>query len=71
VLDPVAAKVWELAFGKFFNRLLARIGVSLHFGLLRRFGNLPGDLKYESRGARVFAPITSMLVVSALVRRLD
>ena len=31
------------------------------------FGNLPGDIRYEGKGAVVFAPIVSMLVVSAVL----
>ena len=31
------------------------------------FGALPGDLRYERGGTRVFVPITSMIVVSVLL----
>ena len=30
------------------------------------FGNLPGDVRMERGGTRVFIPLTSMLVVSVL-----
>jgi len=39
-------------------------GVAWKFGLLRWFGRLPGDLRWESGGTRVFVPITSMLIAS-------
>ena len=29
-------------------------------------GNLPGDFKYESKNIKVFIPITSMLIISAI-----
>jgi hypothetical protein len=57
---------------------LVLAGVLAHFGLLRWFGRLPGDLRYETGSTRVYVPITSMLVVSLaisgvawLVRRLS
>ena len=31
------------------------------------FGNLPGDLRYEGKGAFIYAPIVSMLIVSVLL----
>ena len=46
---------------------LALLGVLAHFGLLRWFGHLPGDLRYESGGTRIYVPITSMLIVSAVL----
>jgi len=33
-------------------------------GLFTWFGNLPGDIRIENEGSRVFVPITSMIVVS-------
>jgi hypothetical protein len=51
--------------------------IALGLGLWWRFapaglprfplGNLPGDIRIEREGLRVFVPITSCLVVSALV----
>ena len=31
------------------------------------FGNLPGDVRVERKNVRIFAPITTMLLLSALV----
>ena len=31
------------------------------------FGRLPGDISYEGKNFRVFAPITSMIVVSVVL----
>ena len=57
---------------------IALLGVLLHLGWLRWFGNLPGDLRFESKSTHVYVPITSMLILSAvltlaswLVRRLS
>lgn len=36
-------------------------------GLFSWFGNLPGDIRYEGPSTIVFIPLTSMLVVSALL----
>jgi hypothetical protein len=30
----------------------------------RRFGRLPGDIRHEGRGVKVYAPLTSMLLLS-------
>lgn len=40
------------------------IGVLIYFGAFRWFGRLPGDIRYESGGVRVYIPIVSMLLVS-------
>ncbi len=42
-------------------------GLAFKFGLLGWFGNLPGDIKYKSEHMFVFIPITSMLLISAVV----
>jgi len=44
-------------------------GALLHFapGALSWFGKLPGDLRYESESTKLFVPITSMLIVSAVL----
>lgn len=54
------------------------IGLLLWSGALGWFGRLPGDLRFERDGVRVYVPIVSMLVVSLvlsallwLVRRLS
>lgn len=46
--------------------LLLLIGVALQYApwLVNWFGKLPGDIRYESGGTRVFIPITSMIVLS-------
>ncbi len=48
---------------------LLAIGALLHFapGTLSWFGKLPGDLRYESESTKLFVPITSMLIVSAVL----
>jgi hypothetical protein len=43
------------------------VGVLVRTGALGWFGNLPGDIRIESDRTRVFIPITSMLVVSAVL----
>jgi hypothetical protein len=42
------------------------VGVVLRYfpGAFSWFGNLPGDIKYQSGNTQVFIPITSMLLVS-------
>ena len=49
--------------------LLLMIGVALQFApwLVNWFGRLPGDIRYESGGTRVFIPITSMIVLSIVL----
>lgn len=49
---------------------IAAVGIASLF--LRRytwlyswFGNLPGDIRYEGEGTYMYAPLVSMLVVSA------
>jgi len=42
-------------------------GIAYKYGLLGWFGNLPGDIKYKGENTFIFIPITSMLVVSALL----
>ena len=48
---------------------LLALGALLHFapGALSWFGKLPGDLRYESESTKLFVPITSMLIVSAVL----
>lgn len=36
-------------------------------GALSWFGHLPGDLRVDRPGLRVFVPLTSMLLVSAVL----
>ncbi len=42
-------------------------GIAYKYGFLGWFGNLPGDIKYKGEHTFVFIPITSMLVVSAIL----
>ena len=46
--------------------LIALVGLLVHFGWMRWFGHLPGDLRYEGGSARVYVPLTSMLIVSVV-----
>jgi hypothetical protein len=43
------------------------VGVLVSTGALSWFGRLPGDLRHDGGNARVFVPITSMIVVSVLL----
>ncbi len=42
-------------------------GIAYKYGLLGWFGNLPGDIKYQTEHTFVFIPLASMLLVSAVV----
>ncbi|MCG6938056.1 MAG: DUF2905 domain-containing protein [Gammaproteobacteria bacterium] len=44
-------------------------GALLHFApwSLNWFGKLPGDIRIESQHGKVFIPVTSMLVISAVL----
>jgi hypothetical protein len=44
--------------------LLVAVGLLAWSGALSWFGRLPGDIRIERPGVRVYAPIASMLVVS-------
>jgi 1-acyl-sn-glycerol-3-phosphate acyltransferase len=57
--------------------VLIVVGLLAWSGALSWFGRLPGDIRVERENARVYVPITSMLLLSvvvsvvvALVRRL-
>lgn len=45
---------------------LVLLGILAKFGLLSWFGNLPGDIRIQSERTTVFAPITSMIVLSVV-----
>jgi len=49
--------------------VLALVGVILLYAprLLGWFGHLPGDIRLERDGVRVYFPVVSMLVLSALL----
>jgi uncharacterized membrane protein len=53
------------------------VGLVMLAGGLNWFGRLPGDIRFERDGTRVFIPITTMILISivlslllAVVRRL-
>ncbi len=45
---------------------ISLIGVLVWSGALSWFGRLPGDIRIESGGTRVYIPIVSCLVLSAV-----
>jgi hypothetical protein len=47
--------------------VLVAVGLLVWAGGLSWFGHLPGDLRIERGGTRVFVPITSMLLVSIVL----
>jgi hypothetical protein len=47
--------------------VLVVLGLLVWAGGLSWFGHLPGDLRVERGGTRVFVPITSMLLVSVVL----
>ncbi len=56
---------------------IALIGLLAWSGLLSWFGRLPGDIRIEREGMRLYFPVVSMLIISvvlslvlALIRRL-
>jgi len=46
---------------------LVVLGLIIWSGALSWFGRLPGDLRIERPGVRVYAPITSMLLISIVL----
>ena len=42
-------------------------GLLVYSGWLSWFGRLPGDVRYESDHVRVYVPIVTMLIVSAVL----
>jgi hypothetical protein len=47
--------------------VLVVVGLVAWTGALSWFGRLPGDFRVEKPGVRVYAPITSMLLVSIVL----
>jgi uncharacterized membrane protein YidH (DUF202 family) len=43
------------------------IGILAWSGAISWFGNLPGDLKIERGSAKIYIPITSMLIISVVL----
>jgi hypothetical protein len=46
---------------------LVAIGLLAWTGALAWFGRLPGDIRVERPNARIYVPITSMIVVSLVL----
>jgi hypothetical protein len=44
--------------------ILALVGLLVWSGALRWFGALPGDIRVEKSGVRVYVPLVSMLLLS-------
>lgn len=47
--------------------VLVLVGLLAWSGLLSWFGRLPGDIRIERPGTRIYVPITSMVLVSIVV----
>ena len=47
--------------------LIAGVGVLVMTGALSWFGHLPGDIRIERDGLRVYVPLASMLLVSVVL----
>jgi hypothetical protein len=47
--------------------VLVVVGVLAWLGALSWFGRLPGDIRVERPGFRLYAPIVSMLIVSLVL----
>jgi hypothetical protein len=43
------------------------IGLLVWSGTLSWFGRLPGDIRYERETVRIYVPIVSMILVSAVL----
>ena len=43
------------------------VGLLIYTGALSWFGRLPGDIRFGGERARVYIPITSMLIVSLVL----
>jgi uncharacterized protein HemY len=61
-----AVGLWLLAAGL----ALLALGLMAWAGWLSWFGRLPGDLRIQSGRTRIYVPITSMLLISALLNLL-
>ncbi len=53
----------------FIGALLLVVGLLIYvFGLkLSWFGNLPGDIQYESKNIKIYIPIVSMIIISVII----
>jgi hypothetical protein len=54
---------WLIGIGA----LIMIVGLLAWGGLLSWFGRLPGDIRIVREGIQVYVPITSMLLVSAVI----
>jgi hypothetical protein len=54
---------WLIGIGA----LIMIVGLLAWGGLLSWFGRLPGDIRIVREGVQVYVPITSMLLVSAVI----
>lgn len=61
-----AVGLWLLAAGL----ALLALGFMAWAGWLSWFGRLPGDIRIQSGRTRIYIPITSMLLISALLNLL-
>jgi hypothetical protein len=69
-----------LALGKFIvlvGLVVVMVGLLVWSGALNWFGRLPGDIRIERPGTRIYIPVISLLLISAafnllvwLVRRI-
>jgi hypothetical protein len=50
-----------------FGVIAIVVGLAAYFGLLSWFGRLPGDVRIDKGSVKVYAPLTSMLIVSVVV----
>ena len=51
----------------FFGAAAIVVGLLVASGAFGWFGRLPGDIQIETENARVYVPITSMLLVSIVL----
>lgn len=48
--------------------ILIVAGILLFLGLkIPYLGNMPGDLSYQTKGGRIFLPITSCIIISIIL----
>lgn len=59
---PGSPSQWLIAAGV----ALIVLGLLAGSGAFAWFGRLPGDIRIERDGVRVFVPVTSMIVVSVV-----
>ncbi len=60
----------ETNFGKYIvlaGLTLVVIGLLVMLGSKLGLGRLPGDIRYESDHTRIYVPITTMLLLSAIL----